>query len=154
MVMVLELSEGRKVTVSGSSELILQLRTFLPQERSAGVILCAGEEHYVQAMPSGDGYCVEKHDGQDRHYQAQRRRPAAEWEPQQPGTFPLDGVVLIFEDYLAGRDSSAFVHWQPLPLSRPLPGAGRRVVLGLLILLAAVVLGMVGIFVIGGFSVG
>lgn len=152
MTMRIELSEGLEGTVSSGAELVRWLDA-LSQGSSDFAILSAGAEDYVQAAFDRGGYRVEKRAGDEsRHYEAVHTRPPVTGTRGKPTRFGLDDVQLIFEDYLAGRDSSAFIRWQRIALSQPLPGAGQRIVRGLAILILFSLIAVAGIWALGGFA--
>lgn len=152
MAMRIELSEGLEGTVSAGVELVRWLDA-LSQGTSEFAILSSSPEDYVQAAFARGGYRVEKRMGDEsRHYEAVRTRPLVTGARAKPTRFGLDDVRLIFEDYLAGRDSAAFVRWQPVALSQPLPGGSQRVVRGLAILILFSLIAVAGIWAMGGFA--
>lgn len=152
MAMQIELSEGREGTVSTGAELVQWLDA-LSQGSSEFAILSRGPEDYVQAAFDRGGYRIEKRTGgESHHYEAVRTRPTVTGAHGKPTRFGLDDVQLVFEDYLAGRDSAAFVRWQRIALSQPLPGTGQRIVRGLAILILFSLIAVAGIWVMGGFG--
>lgn len=152
MAMRIELSEGRKGTVSTGAELVQWLDA-LSQGTSEFAVLSSGPDDYVQAAFGQDGCRVEKRAGGEHlHYEAVRTRPPVIDTPAGPNRFSLDDVQLIFEDYLAGRDSAAFVRWRRIALSQPLPGTGQRVIRGLAILILFSLIAVAGIWAMGGFG--
>lgn len=152
MAMQIELSDGRKGSVSNGAELVTWLDA-LSQGTCDFAVLARGPEHYVQTAFEGDGYIVEKREGgEDRHYEAVRTRPPVTGTLAKPTRFTLDDVQLIFEDYLAGRDSAAFVQWRRMTLTQPLPGTRQRVIRGLAILVVFALVAVAGIWAMGGFG--
>lgn len=152
MAMQIELSDGRKGGVSTGAELVEWLDA-LSQGACDFAVLARGPQHYVQAAFEGDGYIVEKRDGgEDRHYRGERTRPPVTGTPAAPSRFALDDVQLIFEDYLAGRDSAAFVRWRKVALGQPLPAPRQRIVRGIAILIVFALVAVAGIWAMGGFG--
>ena len=152
MAMQIELSEGREGTVSTGAELVQWLDA-LSQGSSEFAILSRGPEDYVQAAFDRGGYRIEKRTGgESHHYEAVRTGDGRAGAHGKPTRFGLDDVQLVFEDYLAGRDSAAFVRWQRIALSQPLPGTGQRIVRGLAILILFSLIAVAGIWAMGGFA--
>lgn len=152
MPMQIELSEGLEGTVSTGAELGRWLDA-LSQGTSDSAILSRGPEDYVQAAFDRGGYRIEKRaGGESHHYEAVRTRPPVTGARGKPTRFGLDDVRLVFEDYLADRDSAAFVRWQPIALSQPLPGAGQRIVRGIAILILFSLIAVAGVWAMGGFG--
>ncbi|WP_423602372.1 hypothetical protein [Sphingomonas sp. MS122] len=152
MAIQIELSEGRGGTVSTGAELAQWLDA-LAQGSSVSAVLSRGPEDYVQAALERGGYRVEKRAGDEScHYEAMRIRPPVAASSVGPTRFGVDDVQLIFEDYLAGRDSAAFVRWRRIALSQPLLGAGQRIIRGLAILILFSLIAVAGIWAMGGFG--
>jgi hypothetical protein len=72
------------------------------------VILSSAEERYLQTVAEGDGYIVEKREGDDlHHFQGIRR-------DDDSGTLTFEEALAVFLAYGSGAPMPAFVEWKAI----------------------------------------